>query len=81
MTYLTYLESLRKIASEKQIKVVKADEEITNQGNGFVDISIFDNYQKAHYEWQIALNNINGLLSFICKNGLNLNDEISIPEK
>ncbi|WP_295720498.1 hypothetical protein [Mucilaginibacter sp.] len=81
MTYLTYLESLRKIASEKQIKVVKADEEITNQGNGFVDISIFGNYQKAHNEWQIALNNITGLLSFISQNGLNLNDEIAIPEK
>lgn len=77
MTNREYSESLHKKAIESLTKYHKAEHELSLEGGGFIDKKYFDKVSNAYKEWQEAQNDFNSFLSFIVKNGLNLDDEMT----
>ncbi|MBI3500348.1 MAG: hypothetical protein HY063_00990 [Bacteroidetes bacterium] len=59
-------------------KLLKADEELFAQGNGFIDKKFIDAHYETYKNWQDAQNEFNKFLSFILKEKRGLDDEIGI---
>jgi len=77
MTHKEYSEKLRKEVMIALGAYLKAEGELAGEGGGFIDKKFFDNVAKANSDWQTATNNFNAFLSFVVKNGIDMNSEIS----
>jgi hypothetical protein len=61
------LKDAYKESSEKLALYLKAEEELTNEPEGFFDKLRLDNMVKAKSEWQLANNKFMELLSYVNK--------------
>lgn len=79
MTYKNYSEALRKEILIALGAYHKAEDELANEGEGggFIDKKYFDKVAKTYSKWQEATNTFNTFLSFVVKNGIDLNTELN----
>lgn len=78
MTYGEYITKLREEAAHKFANYLRAETELLDQGNGFIDKEFIDQYKNAYSEWQTSQNTFNEVLSFLIKIDIDWNNEIGI---
>ncbi|MDQ3190786.1 MAG: hypothetical protein M3Q58_04260 [Bacteroidota bacterium] len=80
MKYKEYLNELRNDVIQKLTAFHKAENELSLEGNGFIDKSYIDKREKTYKQWQEAHNNFTSILSFIVKNQIALDQEVDLKK-
>jgi hypothetical protein len=76
MTYQEYFEQLRTDFAVKTDVYIKAEQKLTEEGNGFLDKKVLEDFTRAKIEWQNSANSYNSFLDFVGQQGINPKDDM-----
>jgi uncharacterized protein YaaN involved in tellurite resistance len=78
MTYKESIKQLREEAAKACNEYLKAEEALFEEGKSTILLDkSFNNLQKLYKEWQHMQNEVNKILSFVSKNKIDLNSELT----